>query len=352
MTRRNKTAATILAAFVVALWSFAASAFCTVAGNCEPTPAGTLTVTYLGDGDEATPATFSLYPAGEPASHRTVVLTAPTGNPVEVLTGAYDVKVHGSPPLWARGVLIEQNKTASVELGGVGALLVSGNDSTGKPVQTGVILYIAGAERSSGNIVASGKTNEPLQVVAGTYDVRAQLEPDVWFESVPITMGKTAELQLPAPTVLQFVVADPDGKPLDDYVFIQGLGDEADVRATKKTNTEISMFPGRYDIRVALNPNVWFRDLEVMPGQTINLQIAQRGRLLVRMPGTGTDISRRFWVRTQDEKKDTVVTGIANTPVAIGPGTYSVDVKISDNWQIIPVTIEPGKTATIDVPAN
>ena len=351
MTLNRVIAGLAVTVFMVA-WAPAASAFCTVAGGCEPTPVGTLSVTFIGTGEKPAPAKFLVYPQGVPASHRNVVVSAATAKPVELATGAYDVKVIGAPPLWARGVVIELDKMTAIELGGLSELLVVGNDSDGKPVKAKVVVYLAVAKRNVKNIVTIGNANQPFQVIAGTYDIRAKLRPDVWFESVAIARGKTLKISLPEPSSLQIAVADADGKPLRKNVFIQGLGSKKGIRSTKRTNTEISITPGQYDIRVPLVPTVWFRKVKVASGQAINLQIPQRGRLLVRMGRAGSGSSKRFWVYLPGKKNKTVVTNKTGKPIAIGPGKYDVRVKVAGKWQIFPVIIKPGKTTAIQVPAG
>ena len=246
---RNRIVALFVFGWALALWPSTGSAFCTIAGNCEPTPTGKIVVTHIGKSKQPVPATFRLYPAGKPASFRHLVQTGHAGKPVELLTGKYDVLIAGNPPLWGRGVEVKSGETVSVVLGGVGGLLVAGKDSAGKPVRSGIVVYVAGAERKAANIVTTGRTNERVPIVAGVYDVRADLSPDIWFESVAVSRNEVTELGLPEPTTIRISVFDPDGKPLSEFVFIQGL-DGKNVRATKQTNTEIAMSPGRYDIRV------------------------------------------------------------------------------------------------------
>ena len=77
MTLNRVIAGLAVTVFMVA-WAPAASAFCTVAGGCEPTPVGTLSVTFIGTGEKPAPAKFLVYPQGVPASHRNVVVSAAT----------------------------------------------------------------------------------------------------------------------------------------------------------------------------------------------------------------------------------------------------------------------------------
>jgi len=347
MTRKIKAPAIVLMFFVTLFSASGASAFCTVAGGCEPIAVGTLTVTYIGEGEKPVAAKFSIYPQGAPASHRNVVLSAETDKPIEVPAGSYDVRIHGVLAFWARDVVIERDKFVSVELGGLAELLITGNNSAGKPVTAMVVVYIVGAERNSDNIVAMGKTNQPFPVIAGTYDVIAALAPDVWFEGVEIARGKTVSISLPEPSSLHIAVADADGNPIGKYVFIEGLGNQRDVRATKETNTDISMSPGKYDISVNVDPNVRFRDIEVVLGKAIKLEIPQRGRLLVKM----SDGSKKtFFVYPSGDYDKVVVPGKTGIPISVGPGVY--DIKVWDKKQLLPVTIEPGKTVTIETSAN
>ena len=345
---RNRIVALFVFGWALALWPSTGSAFCTIAGNCEPTPTGKIVVTHIGKSKQPVPATFRLYPAGKPASFRHLVQTGHAGKPVELLTGKYDVLIAGNPPLWGRGVEVKSGETVSVVLGGVGGLLVAGKDSAGKPVRSGIVVYVAGAERKAANIVTTGRTNERVPIVAGVYDVRADLSPDIWFENVAVSRNEVTELGLPEPTTIRISVFDPDGKPLSEFVFIQGL-DGNKVRATKQTNTEIAMSPGRYDIRVSLSPNVWFRNFEVTTGRAVNLKIPQRGRLLVRLTGNKPDEKKRYWVYPPGKKSNTVVTAHSDEPVTVAPGKYDIRMKLGAEWQIAPVEILPGKTAEVSI---
>ena len=345
----SRLAAVALTLLLVVAAPPAAWAFCTIAGGCEPVTIGALEVAFEGPSGKPEPAPFTVYPEKAPPAPENAVATGRAGSAVELMTGRYDIALHSRHTLWERGVVIAENRTTRLVLGGYGRLVVGGGEAAGRSV----VVYPAGARRDvRDNIVIIGKTGEPLPLLAGTYDVRAEMNPDVWFEKVRVARGATTELRAPELARLLVTVADPDGKPLREIVRLYVPGQRKNHVAMGDTNVPFKAQPGRYDVWVPLAPHVWFEAVQVVSGGTTKLDIPQRGRVLVKIvdargkPAEG--LASYYWVRPPG-KTSTVTPGRSGQPVVIGPGAYDVETRMAGKDVRRRIEVKPGQTTTLEI---
>lgn len=328
-------------------------AFCTIAGGCEPVAIGTLEIAFEGPSGKPEPAPFTVYPEKAPPAPENAVATGRAGSAVELMTGRYDIALHSRHTLWERGVAIAENRTTRLALGGYGRLVVSGGEAAGRTV----VVYPSGAKRVRDTIVAIGKTGEPLPLLAGAYDVRAEMNPDVWFEKVRVARGATSELRVPEPARLLVSVTDPDGKPVRERVRLYAPGQRKDHVASGETNAPFKVLPGRYDVQVPVTPHVWLEAVEVTPGGTTKLDIPQRGRVLVKiLDPQGKAVSlggvdRYYWFHPPGKYSTTsVIThGLVGQPVMIGPGAYDIDPLAGGKRTPRRIEVKPGQTTTLEL---
>lgn len=332
-----------------------ARAFCTIAGGCEPVAVGTLEIAFEGPNGKPEPAPFTVYPEKAPPAPENAVATGRAGSAVELTTGRYDVALHSRHTLWERGVAIAENRTTRLALGGYGRLVVSGGEAAGRDV----VVYAAGAKRVADSIVAVGKTGEPLPLLAGTYDVRAAMNPDIWFEKVRVARGATSELRVPEPARLLVTLVDPDGKLLSTFVRLYAPGQRKDHVASGDTNTPLKVLPGRYDVQVLLmiEPPVWFEGVEVTPRGTTKLDVPQRGRVLVKIVDPqGKPVSLRgvdgyYWFHPPG-KTSSIANGQVGQPVIIGPGAYDINPLAGGKRTVRRIEVRPGRTTMLEIVAK
>ena len=326
-------------------------AFCTIAGGCEPVTIGTLEVAFEGPSGKPEPVPFTVYPEKAPPAPENAVATGRAGSALELMTGRYDIALHSRHTLWERGVAIAENRTTRLALGGYGRVVVGGGEAAGRSV----VVYPAGARRVRDNIVAIGKTGAPLPLLAGTYDVMAEMNPDVWFEKVRVARGATSELRAPELARLLVTLADPDGKPLSKFVKLYVPGQRKDEVASGDTNVPFKVQPGRYDVRILiLEPDVWFTGVEVASGGTTKLDVPQRGRVLVKLldaqgrPMVPGGVDKYYWFYPPG-KTSSIAGGQVGQPVTIGPGTYDIDPKAGGKRTPRRIEVKPGQTTTLEI---
>lgn len=131
-----------------------------------------------------------------------MAVTAVIANkPVEVGPGTYDIEVGMVPLLVKKDVKVEIAKEAVIDLGCmVGDLMVKVVDETGKEKRANVRVRKAGA----GEVIVTGVSNKPLEIVEGRYDVEVGL--------LPVQSRKDVQVKAGAETAVEFVAA-PQAKP-------------------------------------------------------------------------------------------------------------------------------------------
>jgi hypothetical protein len=211
------------------------------AGKAE---AGSFVV--LGPEDRRLPAGVAVYEPGEHAAPRWEGLA---GDKYELERGEYDVLVeYFGQKYWQRGVTLEGGeKTFKLPMA---TLAVETRSSRGDRLEGGVIAFPAGA--AEGPSAVEGATFEDLLLLAGSYDLRIELQGrERWLEGVELEAGDHVTRTIVEPVgYLRIEVIDQDGEPLDADVWVYGPASGHEPVALGRSDRPIAVLPGRYDVAV------------------------------------------------------------------------------------------------------
>src|SRR3990167_4794707 len=257
-----------------------AKVFYAVVGGNEPNKIGKLLVNYIKPQGKPEEGDFYAYPAGAEPEPVNILYGAKTGSPLEMLTGFYDIKIPSRPAIWIKNVTIEEAKTTEIEAGGYGKVLIAGNDATGKPIKDYFFMYAPEDKKKS---LATGTTNEPLDIVEGNYYVRVALKPDITYEDVRIRRNETTKIDLPRWGQLNIVAMDFEGKPLRVHYRVYTKEPWKDnIVASCDTSKPAGLPPGEYNVYVMSDPDIKYENVAIKPGEVTELKLPEYGALLVR----------------------------------------------------------------------
>jgi hypothetical protein len=339
---RSVLALLVVLAVTVGASVTARAEFCTVAGGCAPVAKGELTVLFIGPEGAPIEADLAFVPAGAPAMAASVLGRGVAGTPVSLPAGAYDVWVDSRPLFREAGVIVAAGESRSVEIGGYGEVLVAGNDLAGAPMDVWVHAYTVELPPEGDGFAGTGYTNAPLGLLAGTYDIIVNTEPELVFEDIVVERGGMSEIALPSGGELVVRGLDSAGAPLDRWVFVYADFESDEVIAGADTNEVVPLLPGSYTVYVDLDPDFIFDDVVVESGRLTELEVAQMGSLVVEaLDADGGPLEEDVYIYAPGED-DVLGGGDTDNPFDMPPGTYDVDVNLNPRVTIAGVTIEPG----------
>ncbi len=329
----------------------ARAGFNTIAGKAEPNELGQLLIAFTGADGKPEEREFSVYYSGPDNKITDIVFVGRTGHPASLVAGAYDVKIPVHPILWIRDVVVENGKTTDRTVGGYGRILINGKDNTGKPLENDFDIYTSNDEKE---IVIGGIANNPSEyILAGTYDIEVDIDPPVTMEGVRIEAGRDMVLNLPQSGLLEVRGKNALGEPLKtNKVLIYMSGERTSPSVHSLVNSPGELSPGIYDVRVDLEPEVWFRDVDIVSGEERVIDLPELGRLMVR----GKDIEGvplngyGYSVYKPENSEKEIAAGDVNVAKNLLPGVYDVKVDFNPEAWFRGIEIVAGSVKVIDVP--
>ncbi|MDP3732017.1 MAG: S8 family serine peptidase, partial [Candidatus Omnitrophota bacterium] len=330
-----------------------AKVFYAVAGGNEPNKIGKLLVNYIKPQGKPEEEDFYAYPAGAEPEPVNILYGAKTGSALEMLTGFYDIKIPSSPAIWIKNVTIEEAKTTEIEAGGYGKVLIAGNDATGKPIKANFFMY---APEDKNKSLATGTTNEPLDIVEGNYYVRAALKPDITYEDVRIRRNETTKIDLPQWGQLNIVAKDFAGKPLSIAYWIYKKEPWKDnVITSGNTNKPVGVPSGEHNVYVNSNPDITYEAVKIEPGKVLEISLPQWGELSVSVKdASGKGVYSKVYLY-QNKGDDKEVVSFVNDVRSklIPPGSYVIRLSLSspykDVWVDKKVVVKAGEVSEVSV---
>ena len=223
-----------------------------------------------------------------------------------LVPGTYDVLVrdHNTKvEQWIKDVVIEGGKTVRKEVSfAQGKLILSGLDSTGKPLYTDSYVYRAPYDRDNPDEAGrdGGNTHEYF-LVPGTYDVLVvdhNTRIEQWVKDVVIEGGKTVRKEVSfSQGTARLTAKGFEGKPAYFYaeVFTSPAeeGDEPVFSDSGDGEISFSIVPGTYDVRARTEEpkaELWKKGLEVKAGAKAAASFAfSAARVRIVPPKKGKD---------------------------------------------------------------
>lgn len=296
--------------------------FYTVAGPAEPNKIGQLLITFTGTEGKPEEKEFSVY--------------------------------YPNPKI-PDPVLIGRTGHAADLTSTQGGIEIRGNDAAGRPLSVGFYVYKQG---DRGKIIESGTVNVVKDLPPGTYDIKVESKPPVWYEGVEIAIGHTKVIDLPQTGRLVVQGKDAAGESPMISFSVYASGEREKYIASGNTWTiagrTVELPPGTYDIKVALDTltSVWYEGIEISVGQQTNVTVmdpSQTGRLVVKGPSmTAFDVyaggEREKYIahgNTWADKEDTI---------ELQPGTYDIRINLTPEVWYEGIEITAGHTNVIDLP--
>ncbi len=103
-----------------------------------------------------------------------ILIATSTNKAIDIVPGLYDVEIGTAPKQVKKDVRVEASKEVNIDLGcTTGTLLVKAVDENGKEARYSV--RIAKAENNE--VVVTGITNRPIEIVQGLYNIEVQSRP-------------------------------------------------------------------------------------------------------------------------------------------------------------------------------
>lgn len=137
--------------------------------------------------------------------------------------------------------------------------------------------------------------------------------------------GQLVEVAIPQRGEVTVTVPGPDGGPTFGATELFAAGNRDRALAFLTTDEPTQVAPGTYDLHVwGVTPEVWLENVTVSPGQTVGMDLPQRGG--IRLAGEA------FGVYAAGDRGAPLVEGEAREMVALRPGTYDVAAGAGPAW--------------------
>ena len=294
--------------------------------------------------------------------------------------GMYDIQVNLNPGIWYAGIEIIAGETRVISLSPPGRLEIRGTDAEGRLHDAPFSLY-TGSKREKP--LTTGVVNTPLEMQPGVYDISVDLETGAaWFSEVEIVSRQSNILELSPPGRIWIYGSNEAGDPLNAEFTVYSEGEGEKDTAAGRLNETVDLPAGTYDVKISLEPEVWYSAVKVVGGQVriINLskppesivpdkEIATEEKMAEAEPrAAGPDVpsgilevrgkdasgepisGHSFHVFAQKESKEAIEFGYVNEAKEIPPGTYDIRVKLVPEFWFERVEIKKGETTALDLP--
>jgi hypothetical protein len=308
-------------------------------------PMGSLAVGVLGPPDVVgTRQTFSVYAAGD---HSERLAWSYVGTPVEVLAGAYDVRIEvgegGARRVqWLEGARVRQGLVTEVSAdfrpGELQLVATAGGQSAGNAAKF-TVFPPGEPEAKPAGWAFSGL---PLPLPAGYYDALVEFEPSAgnvqkqWVTGIEVQPGvrNTREVVFATGQLLVRIFAGGEdlGREADFSLYLPG---EQARPIGKFRNHEVHTVPtGSYDVLAESHYHQyseWRRDIVVTKDAVTELTVDfPTGRLVVNVLQGGEDLGTgaTYFVYPQGQKAKHIAFAFSGSPLDLVPGNYDVRVTL------------------------
>jgi len=157
---------------------------------------------------------FSVYSNGD---RENAVADGTVNIPLGIQPGVYDIKVVlSAKETWFTGVEIVSRQSKIIELSPPGRIWIYGKDESGELLSAAFTVYANGDKE-----IVVGQLNEKVDLAAGIYDIRIDLEPETWHKDVRIVGGQIRKIDLSKP--LEPEIPDKKATP-GEKIDVAGAG--------------------------------------------------------------------------------------------------------------------------------
>ena len=185
--------------------------------------------------------------------------------------GVYDILVNMNPSAWYDGIVITAGKSIVIELPVPGRLEIRGADVVGASVDAPFSVYTDGDREK---VVADGVVNFPLGIQPGMYDIKIVLDKDEkWFNGIEIVSQQSKIIELSTPGRLWIYGKDEGDELLSAMFTVYADGDKETV--VGRLNETVDLPAGIYDVRIDLEPKVWYKGVAIVGGQMRKIDLSK-----------------------------------------------------------------------------
>ncbi|MBT3880224.1 MAG: hypothetical protein HOF76_14445, partial [Candidatus Scalindua sp.] len=185
--------------------------------------------------------------------------------------GVYDILVNMNPSAWYDGIVITAGKSIVIELPVPGRLEIRGADVVGASVDAPFSVYTDGDREK---VVADGVVNFPLGIQPGMYDIKIVLDKDEkWFNGIEIVSQQSKIIELSPPGRLWIYGKDEGDELLSAMFTVYADGDKETVAG--RLNETVDLPAGIYDVRIDLEPEVWYKGVAIVGGQIRKIDLSK-----------------------------------------------------------------------------
>jgi hypothetical protein len=239
-----------------------------------------------------------------PGDHNRVITSMPTGTPVLIAPGEYDLRVvlndaSGEKDVrWQENVPVQAGLQTRVRVPyHRGSLLIEARNGDQELPVGAVELAVYRAGDQNRELLDTGTAGTPVTLSAGRYDIAATFtashdQPMRWLLDVEVEEDRTLDHQVSFDSgtlVITAKLADGDAlERFQAYAYYYLAGKHEEAVAYSSVFDPVVLAAGLYDVRVNFfrsqdRPDIWIRDLRVSSGKQITRGVEfPSGQLLVR----------------------------------------------------------------------
>jgi len=236
---------------------------------------------------------------------------------------------------------------------GMGGLTVKTKNSKGSDV--GLRVKAFKSDGSSSSVFVSAFSSLRMQELSpGTYDIELDTVPAKIFKNIKVSEGKETVEDLGTALTGAVNIKALNSKKKEMYVLSRITYPKSNlVVATATTNRPFEIVPGVYNIEIETLPRQIKKDVNVDGGKetTIDLGVVSGALNVKCADDSGKDV--RLAVRIRSSGANTIAaSGVTNTSIEVGQGTYDIEVMSIPSQMKKEVKIAAGEDTNIEFIVN
>jgi hypothetical protein len=187
------------------------------------------------------------------------------------------------------------------------------------------------------------------EVTPGTYDLEVDSVPQKIFKNIKVAEGKETIEDLGCVTG-SITVRTLNAKKTAAYYPMRVLYPKTnDMVTAYMTNKTMEIVPGVYDIEISTSPRLYKKDVKVIPGKEVIIDMGcVAGSLTVKtVDESGKNVRSSVRI-TRADTKEVASSTTSNKPIDLGKGIYNIEVLSNPRQSKKGVLVNLGEESTVE----